>query len=80
MQSFLERRSVGTWEQISVVVLKVRETHSCRNMSSDLQFMLHHVEGVTGEVDLLDAVDDLLLCLGVDGELSQLPQLLLQRK
>lgn len=40
--------------------------------------MLHHVEGVIREVDLLDAVDDLLLRLRVDGLLSQLPQLLLQ--
>lgn len=39
--------------------------------------MLHHVEGVVGEVNLLDAVDDLLLRLGVDGLLPQLPQLLL---
>lgn len=45
---------------------------------SDLQFMLHHVEGVVREVDLLYAVDDLLLCLGVDGLLPQLPQLLLK--
>lgn len=40
--------------------------------------MLHHVEGVIWEVDLLDAVDDFLLRLGVDGLLPQLPQLLLQ--
>ncbi len=44
---------------------------------SDLQFVLHHVEGVGREVDLLDAIDDLLLCLRVDGLLPQLPQLLL---
>lgn len=41
--------------------------------ASDLQFVLHHVEGVVGEVDLLDAVDDLLLRLRVDGLLPQLP-------
>lgn len=40
--------------------------------------MLHHVEGVVREVDLLYAVDDLLLCLWVDGLLPQLPQLLLK--
>lgn len=40
--------------------------------------MLHHVEGVIWEVDLLDAVNDFLLRLGVDGLLPQLPQLLLQ--
>lgn len=40
--------------------------------------MLHHVEGVVREVDLLYAVDDLLLCLGVDGLLPQFPQLLLK--
>lgn len=45
---------------------------------SDLQFVLHHVEGVVGEVDLLDAVDDLLLRLGVDGLFPHLPQLLLK--
>lgn len=45
--------------------------------ASDLQFVLDHVEGVIGEVHLLDAVDDLLLRLRVDGLLSQLPQLLL---
>lgn len=39
--------------------------------------MLDHVEGVAREVDLLDAVDDLLLRLRVDGLLPQLPQLLL---
>lgn len=44
---------------------------------SDLQFVLDHVEGVAREVDLLDAVDDLLLRLRVDGLLPQLPQLLL---
>lgn len=41
--------------------------------ASDLQFVLHHVEGVVGKVDLLDAVDDLLLRLRVDGLLPQLP-------
>lgn len=45
---------------------------------SDLQLVLHHVEGVVREVDLLNAVDDLLLRLGVDRLLPQLPQLLLQ--
>lgn len=45
---------------------------------SDLQFVLYHVEGVVREVDLLNAVDDLLLRLGVDGLLPQLPQLLLK--
>lgn len=45
---------------------------------SDLQFMLHHVKGVVREVDLLNAVDDLLLCQGVTGMLPQLPQLLLK--
>lgn len=46
---------------------------------SDLQFVLHHVEGVVGKVNLLNAVDDLLLRLRVDGLLPQLPQLLLKR-
>lgn len=41
--------------------------------ASDLQFVPHHVEGVVGKVDLLDAVDDLLLRLRVDGLLPQLP-------
>lgn len=45
--------------------------------ASDLQFVLDHVKGVVREVHLLDAVDDLLLCLRVDGLLPQLPQLLL---
>lgn len=45
--------------------------------SADLQFVLDHVEGVAREVDLLDAVDDLLLRLRVNGLLPQLPQLLL---
>lgn len=47
---------------------------------SDLQFVLYHVEGVVREVHLLDAVDDLLLRLGVDGLLPQLPQLLLKER
>lgn len=46
--------------------------------ASDLQFMLDHVEGVIGKVDLLNALDDLLLRLWVNGLLPQLPQLLLQ--
>lgn len=50
----------------------------CIQRASDLQLVLHHVEGVGGEVDLLDAFDDLLLRLGVDGLLPQLPQLLLE--
>lgn len=45
--------------------------------ASDLQFVLDHVKGVVGEVHLLDAVDDLLLRLRVDGLLPQLPQLFL---
>lgn len=45
---------------------------------SDLQFVLYHVEGVIGKVDLLNALDDLLLRLWVNGLLSQLPQLLLK--
>lgn len=40
--------------------------------------MLNHVEGVVREIDLLYAVDDLLLLLGVDGLLPELPQLLLR--
>lgn len=40
--------------------------------------MLHHVEGVVRVVDLLDTVNDLLLGLGVNGLLPQLPQLLLK--
>ena len=43
-----------------------------------LQLVLHHVEGVTGVVHLGDALDHLLLRLGVDGLLPQLTQLLLQ--
>lgn len=46
--------------------------------ASDLQFVLDHVEGVIGKVDLLNALDDLLLRLWVNGLLPQLPQLLLQ--
>lgn len=49
----------------------------CSRRVSDLQFMLHHVEGVIGEVDLPNAVDDFLFSLGVNGLLPQLPQLLL---
>lgn len=45
---------------------------------SDLQFVLYHVEGVIGKVDLLNALDDLLLRLWVNGLLPQLPQLLLK--
>lgn len=57
-------------------------THSAKTAfiqrESDLQLVLHHVEGVGGEVNLLDAVDDLLLRLRVDGLFPQLPQLLLR--
>lgn len=52
-------------------------TNASLQGASDLQFVLDHVEGVVGEVHLLDAVDDLLLRLRVDGLLPQLPQLLL---
>lgn len=44
---------------------------------SDLQFMLDHVKGVAREVDFFYAIDDLLLCLGVNWLLPHLPQLLL---
>lgn len=66
-----------------VIILQVT-THSVNNAIiqrvSDLQFVLHHVEGVVREVDLLDALDDLLLRLGVNGLLPQLPQLLLKER
>lgn len=51
--------------------------HSLKR-ASDLQLVLHHVKGVVGVVHLLDAVDELLLRLGVDGLLPQLPLLLLK--
>lgn len=44
----------------------------------DLKFVLHHVKGVVGEVDFLDAVDELLLRLGINGLLPKLPQFLLR--
>lgn len=53
--------------------------HSFIQRVSDLQLVLHHVEGVVREVHLLYAVDNLLLCLGVNGLLPQLPQLLLKK-
>lgn len=52
---------------------------SFKHRVSDLKLVLHHVEGVVRKVDLLDAVDDLLLRLGVNGLLPQLPQFLLKR-
>lgn len=65
-----------------VIILQASGAHPVNNAfiqgASDLQFVLHHVEGVVREVDLLDALDDLLLRLGVDGLLPQLPQLLLK--
>lgn len=64
-----------------VIILQVSVANSVnvlvRQSVSDLQFMLHHVEGVVREADVLDAVHDLLLRLGVHGLLPLLPQLLL---
>lgn len=52
--------------------------HALIQRASDLQFVLDHVKGVIGKVHLLNAVNDLLLRLWVDGLLPQLPQLLLK--
>ncbi len=75
----------GAWELESeslVIILQASGAHPINNTfirrASDLQLVLHHVEGVVREVDLLDALDDLLLRLGVDWLLPQLPQLLLK--
>lgn len=79
----------GAWEpgiEALVIILQVSgarwvddaSIRSFKQRVSDLQFMLHHVEGVVGEVDFLDAVDNLLLRLRVNGLLPHLPQLLLK--
>lgn len=65
------------WSKSVVIILQLSGARSVnkafRRGVSDLQFVPHHVEGVVGKVDLLDAVDDLLLRLRVDGLLPQLP-------
>lgn len=84
----LRRRAWELGSESLVIILQASGTHPVDNSHtrsfiqrvSDLQFVLHHVEGVVREVDLLDAVDDLLLRLGVNGLLPQLPQLLLEEK
>lgn len=75
----------GAWDlgsKLFAIIFKLRSTHSMSNTfirrASDLQFVLDHVEGVIGEVDLLNALDDFLLRLRVNGLLPQLSQLLLQ--
>lgn len=65
------------WSKSVVIILQLSSARSVnkayRRGVSDLQFVLHHIEGVVGEVDLFYAVDDLLLRLRVDGLLPQLP-------
>lgn len=82
--SFIQagRGGGGHGSQSLVVILQLCGAHSGKHALiqtvSDLQFVLDHVKGVIGKVHLLNAVDDLLLRLWVDGLLPQLPQLLLK--
>lgn len=45
--------------------------------NTHLELVLHHVEGVTREVNFLYAINDFLFCLWISGLFSQFPQLLL---